>query len=48
MPKKAIVEIYLVEESREAANRKIEIEIRKEAKIPWCGSIKKVTVVEQL
>lgn len=48
MPKEAIIVINLVEESREVPNEQIEMEIRKEAEIPWCRNIKKVTVVEQL
>lgn len=44
MPKEATIVIHLVEESHEAANEEIEMEIRKEAKIPWCRNIKKVTV----
>jgi len=48
MPKEAVIEIYLVEESHEASKEKIEMEIRKEAEIPWCRSIKRVIVVEQL
>jgi hypothetical protein len=48
MPKEATIMIYLVEESHEATNEEIEMDIRKEAKIPWCRNIKKVTVTEQL
>ena len=48
MPKEATIVIYLVEESNEATNEEIEMHIRSEAKIPWCRSIKKVTVVKQL
>jgi hypothetical protein len=48
MPKEATIVIHLVEESHEAANEEIEKDIRREAKIPWCKNIKKVTVVEQL
>jgi hypothetical protein len=47
MPKEAIIEIYLVEESREAANKKLKWKYA-EAEIPWCRSIKKVIVVEQV
>lgn len=48
MPKEATIVIHLVEESHEATNKEIEMEIRKEAKIPWCKNIKKITVTEQL
>jgi hypothetical protein len=48
MPEEATIVIHLVEESHEATNEEIEMEIPKEAKIPWCRNIKKVTVVKQL
>jgi hypothetical protein len=44
MPKEAITMICIVEESHEATNEQIEMEIRKEAKIPWCRQIKNVTI----
>lgn len=47
MPKEAIIVVGLVEESREATNEQIEMEIRKEAEIPWCRKIKRVSVVER-
>jgi len=46
MSKKALIEIVLVEESYETSNMQIEKEIRKEAFIPWCKNIKKITVKE--
>jgi len=48
MPKKALIKIVLVQESRETSNKEIEKEIRREAFIPWCKRISKVVVSEQL
>jgi hypothetical protein len=44
VPKKALIEIVLVEESCEITNKQIEKDIRKEAFIPWSKSIAKVVV----
>ena len=44
MPKKAIITVKLVSEASEVPNSQIEKEILKDAQIPWCKEIKKVTV----
>lgn len=51
MTKKAVIVVWLVEESIEKANEKIEKEISEElskgmSKIPWFKSVEKVTVTE--
>jgi len=51
MPKKAIIVIFLVEESYEKSNKEIEKEIFDELskglpKIPWCKKVEKVTVTK--
>lgn len=51
MPKKAIIVIFLVEESVEKSDKEIEKEIFEELskglpKIPWCKKVEKVTVTE--
>jgi hypothetical protein len=51
MVKKAIIEISLVEESTEKANKEIEKEIFNDVSegrlvIPWCKKVEKVSVTE--
>jgi hypothetical protein len=51
MVKKAIIEISLVEESTEKANKEIEKEIFNDLSegrlvIPWCKKVEKVSVTE--
>jgi hypothetical protein len=51
MVKKAIIEISLVEESKERANKEIETEIFNDLSegrlvIPWCREVEKVSVTE--
>jgi hypothetical protein len=51
MPKKAIILISLVNESREKGNRELEMEILNElskypSRIPWMKRVLKVEVVE--
>jgi hypothetical protein len=51
MVKKAIIEISLVEESTEKANKEIEKEIFNDLSegrlvIPWCKKVEKVTLTE--
>jgi len=51
MDKKALIEISLVEESAEKANKEIEKEIMEELSrhppmIPWLKKVEKVTVTE--
>ena len=51
MGKKAVIVVYLVEESAEKANEEIEREIMEElsrepARIPWMKEVEKVTVTE--
>jgi hypothetical protein len=46
MPKKALIEIVLVDESYEESNEQIEREIRKDIFVPWCRKIKKIIVTE--
>ena len=53
MPKKAIIVIFLVEESYEKSNKEIEKEIFESLskglpRIPWLAEIEKVTVREGL
>ncbi|MCL6577755.1 MAG: hypothetical protein K6T73_00005 [Candidatus Bathyarchaeota archaeon] len=52
MTKKALIEILLVEESAEKANKEIEKEIRDELSenthvIPWAAKIEKMQVINQ-
>lgn len=49
MPKKAVIEISLVEESAEKSNEEVEKEILRELSrhppmIPWMKKVKKITV----
>ena len=51
MVKKAVIEISLVEESAEKANKEIEKEIFNDLSegrlvIPWCKKVEKVTVTQ--
>ena len=46
MPKKAIIEIELVQESVQTSNSQIEKEIRAETEIPWCAEINKVEIYD--
>lgn len=47
MPKKAIITVKLVSEASEVPNSQIEKEILKDAQIPWCREIVKVTVTTE-
>lgn len=44
MGKKAIIEIYLVSESKDVDNKRIEKEIRESLQCDWLAEIEKVTV----
>ena len=44
MPKKAIIEIELVQEAVQTSNSQIEKEILAETEIPWCAKINKVKI----
>jgi len=46
MAKKATIIISLVPEASEVANEEVEKEIRKEAQIPWCREIERVSIEE--
>ena len=46
MQKKAIITIKLVPEASQVSNSQIEKEIKKEAQIPWCKEIEKVSIEE--
>ena len=51
MVKRAIIELFLVEESAAKANKEIEKEIFEDLCegrpiIPWCKKVEKVTVIE--
>jgi len=44
MQKKVIITIKLVPEASQASNSQIEKEIKKEAQIPWCHKIEKISI----
>jgi uncharacterized protein (UPF0335 family) len=46
MRKKVIITVKLVAEASKESNNKIEREILKDSKIPWCREIEKVTIEE--
>jgi len=46
MQKRAIITIRLVPEASQASNSQIEKEIKKEAQIPWCQGIEKISIEE--
>lgn len=46
MRKKAIILIKLVPEASQVSKSQIEKEIKKEAQIPWCREIEKVSIEE--
>jgi len=46
MQKKAVITIKLVPEASQASNSQIEKEIKREAQIPWCRKIEKVSIEE--
>ena len=46
MPKKAIIEIELVQEAVQTSNSQIEKDIRAEKEIPWCAKISRIKIYD--